>query len=170
MFSYPLQLHPCRASIGNILKWRPASSSSPTRSTPLTPLAHRANDKPMSDIRFALITTMIIIASYAVAMTVSSLERVLAYVGSTGSTSISFILPGLFYWRISKPGSTANRIVQYGDDSDDEDEDEESGVLEGHEKWQKTWLRNAAFALMVYGIIVMITCLTMNIFFQAGGH
>lgn len=27
---------------------------------------------------------------------------VLAFVGSTGSTTISFILPGLFYWKVIK--------------------------------------------------------------------
>lgn len=75
----------------------------------------------MSDVRFALITTAIIILSYIAALTISSLEKVLAYVGSTGSTSISFILPGLFYYKISDPeGGLAWRISR--DDGDDEDE------------------------------------------------
>ncbi len=83
----------------------------------------------MSDTRFAVITTLIISASYFVAMTVSSLERVLAYVGSTGSTSISFILPGLFYYKISDPNSVLHqKFVKEDDDvDDDDDDDEESG-------------------------------------------
>jgi len=45
------------------------------------------------------------------------------------------------------------------------DEDEEYGT-----RWQERWLRNGALGLSIYGVIVMITCLTMNIFFSAGGH
>jgi len=83
MFSYPLQAHPCRASIDNILKWKPFQR----RVGPRPPSPVRVHE--MSDWRFASITTAIIVGTYLVAMTVSSLERVLAYVGSTGSTSIS---------------------------------------------------------------------------------
>jgi amino acid permease len=43
----------------------------------------------MSDFKFAVVSTGIIVGTYAVAMTVNSLETVLAYVGSTGSTAIS---------------------------------------------------------------------------------
>lgn len=80
MFSYPLQVHPCRASIDNVLKWRPRRRHSPA-------IQERAAE--MNDFKFAMITTFIIVGTYLVAMTVSSLETVLAYVGSTGSTSIS---------------------------------------------------------------------------------
>ena len=52
-------------------------------------------------------------------MTVSSLEKVLAYVGSTGSTAISFILPGLFYYKISSPDSPLHqRLLKEEDDWD----------------------------------------------------
>lgn len=80
MFSYPLQVHPCRASIDNVLKWRPRRLHSPA-------IHERAVD--MSDFKFAVVTTFVIVGTYLVAMTVSSLATVLAYVGSTGSTSIS---------------------------------------------------------------------------------
>lgn len=80
MFSYPLQVHPCRASIDNVLKWRPRSVHSPS-------LPGRSVE--MSDFKFAVVTTFVIVGTYVVAMTVSSLETVLAYVGSTGSTAIS---------------------------------------------------------------------------------
>lgn len=83
MFSYPLQAHPARASIDNVLKWRPFANRSGLR-----PVA-AARSAEMSDRRFAVITTCILIGTFVVAMLVNSLERVLAYVGSTGSTSIS---------------------------------------------------------------------------------
>ena len=81
MFSYPLQVHPCRGSIDNILKWRPR------RSVHSLPIPGRAVE--MSDVKFAIVSAVIIIGTYVVAMSVSSLSTVLAYVGSTGSTSIS---------------------------------------------------------------------------------
>lgn len=47
-----------------------------------------------------IVTTCIIVLSYFVAITISQLDLVLSFVGSTGSTTISFILPGLFYFRL----------------------------------------------------------------------
>ncbi|KAK5199368.1 hypothetical protein LTR99_001410 [Exophiala xenobiotica] len=141
MFSYPLQVHPCRASVDAVLKWRPSDKlkaklrstsatptshdSSPPRDTPLLPGAKKRNGE-ISETRFAAITTVIVICSYIVAMTVSSLSAVLAYVGSTGSTSISFILPGLFYYKISSPDSPHHqRLLK---EEDDYDYDERDGV------------------------------------------
>ena len=156
MFSYPLQVHPCRASVDAVLKWRPSArlkaklthsatsslDSSPPRDVPLLQPGKKRSTE-LSETRFAAITTAIIILSYIVAMTVSSLEAVLAYVGSTGSTSISFILPGLFYYKISSPDSPLHqKLMKEEDDYDwqggsadaattnsDDDDNEES---EGH--------------------------------------
>lgn len=145
MFSYPLQVHPCRASADAVLKWRPkgklfkqvrsvlarhniAPDASPPRYEPLLAAASITPRKSeMSDTRFAALTTFIIVLSYIVAMTVSSLEAVLAYVGSTGSTSISFILPGLFYYKISSPDSPHHqRLLKEEDDFDiDSDDDDQ---------------------------------------------
>lgn len=84
----------------------------------------------MSDTRFALLTTVILTLAYFTALSVSSLDRVLAFVGSTGSTSISFILPGLFYYKISDPESVHHqRLIKADDDMDDEsDSDQEEAV------------------------------------------
>jgi len=133
MFSYPLQVHPCRASVDAVLKWRPSAKfkakltpsatpssvdSSPPRNVPLLQPGRQRNTE-LSETRFAAITTVIVILSYVVAMTVSSLEAVLAYVGSTGSTSISFILPGLFYYKISSPDSSLHqKLIKEEDDYD----------------------------------------------------
>lgn len=82
----------------------------------------------MSELRFALLTTLILIGSYVTALNVSSLDRVLAYVGSTGSTSISFILPGLFYYKIADPnGPSRQKLLKSDDDEYD------GGVLGGHD-------------------------------------
>lgn len=142
MFSYPLQVHPCRASVDAVLKWRPKGKlfsflsrhnisppdASPPRYEPLLAApAIQPRKTDMSDTRFALITTVIIVCSYIVAMTVSSLEAVLAYVGSTGSTAISFILPGLFYYKISSPDSPLHqRLMKEQDDWDSESDEDDS--------------------------------------------
>jgi len=160
-FSIPLQIHPCRASIDAVLRWRRGASnprspivpgatlSSPGGgSQPLLPSSARAASptldshgapvQAMSELRFALITSTILVLSYVTALHVSTLDRVLAYVGSTGSTSISFILPGLFYYKISDPNSIHHQRLSKEDDDaglDDDldvnDADEEAAASSG---------------------------------------
>lgn len=182
MFSYPLQVHPCRASVDAVLKWRPRrrndSNESPSRSNLLP--GGKPSTKPkgdgMGETRFAAITTAIIVLSYIVAMTVSSLEKVLAYVGSTGSTSISFILPGLFYYKISSPESPHHqKLIKEDDDEEDgSDSSEDEGLLSGGGlkggAWRRKLLRRCSLALAIYGFIVMVTCLVTNTMFVVVGH
>ncbi|CAR25531.1 hypothetical protein ZYGR_0A00950 [Zygosaccharomyces rouxii] len=52
------------------------------------------------DGRFYIITALLLIAMYALALNVNSFATVLAFVGATGSTSISFTLPGLFGYKL----------------------------------------------------------------------
>lgn len=74
----------------------------------------------MSTLKHALLTTAIVACGYTIAFFVDDLQMgtwyqhvhrpiadvshadslVLSFVGSTGSTTISFILPGLFYWKV----------------------------------------------------------------------
>lgn len=151
----------------------------------------------MSDTRFAVLTTVILTLAYMTALSVSSLDRVLAFVGSTGSTSISFILPGLFYYKISDPESPlAQRLLK--DDDADADADEDTSDIEdsaplaqgssavgssgssagGRNNWRwrrkfrwdlehidDSVMRKMALALAIYGVIVMVVCLFMNLFF-----
>jgi amino acid permease len=186
MFSYPLQVHPCRASVDAVLKWRPSGirssrnspNGSPARSVPLltgSPAHLVARNDTIGELRFAIITTVIIILSYTVAMTVSSLDKVLAYVGSTGSTSISFILPGLFYYKISAPDSIHHQRLAKEEDEDESgpDDEEEAGRNAAGEKsapWRKTILRKLSLALAIYGFFVMTLCLGTNLFFVGAAH
>lgn len=155
----------------------------------------------MSDVRFAILTTLIIVCSYMTALSVSSLDRVLAYVGSTGSTSISFILPGLFFYKISNPEDVHHqRLTKEDDDADARSMEDDSGdalvgsgmlnsiasiqsgISAGSGVGQPLWrwrrrfrwdlehlehgfLRKAALALAIYGIVIMAVCLVMNTFF-----
>lgn len=125
-------------------------------------------------------------------MTVSSLDRVLAFVGSTGSTAISFILPGIFYHRMTRPGGLLPRTPE--DSAKDDDDDDTASVLEddiisihesssssssssdadstvGRRRARRKWIRRScAVALVVYGIVIMSVCLSINIVVGKGGH
>ncbi|CAO3656923.1 unnamed protein product [Mucor hiemalis] len=108
VFSYPLQAHPCRASLDKVLAWASPSSRG------------FKNPPPPSPFKYFAMTTTILILSYVVAITITELDLVLSFVGSTGSTTISFILPGLFYYKIHendpwKPGKIiAVLLALYG--------------------------------------------------------
>ncbi|OCK85232.1 hypothetical protein K432DRAFT_377820 [Lepidopterella palustris CBS 459.81] len=177
MFSYPLQVHPCRASVDACLKWQPKRrsrqiESSPSRNALLN--GSKSSSKPaieLSDLRFAVLTTLIVVLSFVVAMTVSSLEKVLAYVGSTGSTTISFILPGLFYYKISDPNSEHHqRLIKEDDDQEEYEsgDGDETAVDEWKTKhWKRDILRKLSMALAIYGCFVMVICLVTNTFLIA---
>ena len=178
MFSYPLQVHPCRASVDAVLKWFGSGRDderSPPRNAPLlgrdrSTGRHARSTDALSETRFATITTVIIILSYIVAMTVSSLEKVLAYVGSTGSTSISFILPGVFFYKISDPDSPHHqRLLKEDDDEEDQDynDDDDATITGRKSSWRRQLTRKLALALAIYGGMVMIICLISNTYFNA---
>ncbi|CUM62592.1 uncharacterized protein PRCAT00000144001 [Priceomyces carsonii] len=99
---------------------------------------------PLSSKKFYIITTCINVLSFIVAISVTSLEHVLAFVGSTGSTSISFILPGLFGYLLIKPlngSSSLNRL--------------------------ETFSKYGGLMLAIWGLVVMFICLGATIFFGA---
>ncbi|CAM1506328.1 Fc.00g059690.m01.CDS01 [Cosmosporella sp. VM-42] len=202
-FSVPLQVHPCRASLDAVMKWRPNRSQPPNgrSASPLlngagAPRGDHGGNAPISDMRFALLTTFILTFAYITALSVTSLDRMLAFVGSTGSTSISFILPGLFYYKISDPESVFHqRLMKEDDDMEDSGSSdvEESAALaqsttslrsnasaasnRGSWRWRRKWrwdlehlehglLRKLSLSLAIYGMVVMAVCLILNIFFS----
>lgn len=70
LLSYPLQVHPCRASLDKVVS--------------------RHGSKENASV---LLTLIILVSGWIVAVTVNDLSRVLALVGATGSTTICYILP-----------------------------------------------------------------------------
>lgn len=85
VFSYPLQSHPARRCI----------------LTMYTSLRHGKGSKVLpTNIEFYTVTAVFLFASFAVAMSVTNLGTVLELVGATGSTAVSYILPGAIYWRL----------------------------------------------------------------------
>jgi hypothetical protein len=77
-FSYPLQTHPSRSSA--LALWTVLRGAEPA-------------DRLCS--RFSIATCLIVALSLVVAFTVEDLGTILALVGATGSTMVSYILPGM---------------------------------------------------------------------------
>jgi hypothetical protein len=127
MFSYPLQVHPCRNSLDKVFH----VNASPRK------IAHEGDDEDdeiiddhgsgeMSPFKHTVLTAAVIVSGFSIAYFVDDLQMgefnqvrihwrlrvnllVLSFVGSTGSTTVSFILPGLFFWKASVRTSLGSR-------------------------------------------------------------
>jgi len=141
LFSYPLQVHPCRNCLDKVFH----RSQSEVISKPVADLEDLEEDDEivnedeeahveMSKMKHTILTAVIIASGFGIAYRVDDLQMVLSFVGSTGSTTISFILPGLFYWKLSRNDPTVKK------------------------------LNMAAIALVVYGAFVFVFCLGFNIY------
>jgi amino acid permease len=162
MFSYPLQVHPCRICLDKVVleifggdkdsmiavptteeeAARHEENSEDEDSAGGADYNHGAHDET-SLLRHTLLTAAITIPGFAIAYFVDSLQRgefvllprykiknkpfsltqisVLSVVGSTGSTTISFILPGIFFWKLFRDDpkevffvSLAKMLTLYG--------------------------------------------------------
>ncbi|KAF9454254.1 AAAP amino acid transporter, partial [Macrolepiota fuliginosa MF-IS2] len=111
LFSYPLQVHPCRHCIDKVLHPEHIELHKST----VAGEEEEEDDvdehvgKELSTMKHTLITTGIIVSGFTIAYLIDDLRLVLSFVGSTGSTTISFILPGLFYWKLTRNDPSANR-------------------------------------------------------------
>ncbi|KAL1935582.1 hypothetical protein VTP01DRAFT_4722 [Rhizomucor pusillus] len=135
IFSYPLQLHPCRNCLDKVLAiglWTAAKISSEQQQT--NNARRGKTPKEASLKKHALMSAGILLGTYIVSMTISQLDLVLAFVGSTGSTTISFILPGAFYYK-----------------------------LHADQPWSKRPSKFIALGLALFGCLVMVVCLSFNI-------
>ncbi|EMR11503.1 hypothetical protein PNEG_00516 [Pneumocystis murina B123] len=155
MFSYPLQGYPCRVNLDYALSWNPKSRRPINRIT-----------SEMSNLRFNILTCMIIVFSYLLAMTIRSFERVLSYVGSIGSTATSFILPGLYYSKL-----VYTEDILYSKDDQDNREIENRSSLLNKSRFSKAWYsKMAAISLAVFGIIVALISFISNILYTVQGR
>lgn len=97
-------------------------------------------NRPRS-LKFYILTTGILVAGFFIALSVDELEVVLGFVGSTGSTIISFILPGVFYFKLFR---------------------EEPGVT----KWAALGLGCYGFAVMSFWCVLYSATLTHSLTFN----
>jgi amino acid permease len=124
LFSYPLQVHPLRNSLDKVLP-----NSNP-------------NEIPWP--RFVAMTLAVMILSYFFAVTVSDLSVVLALVGATGSTTIGYILPGIFYFKFCQNQRAPGEKM--------------------------SWLQFMSLVLVFSGAFIMVTSLANIIFGRSAGH
>jgi len=132
LFSYPLQVHPCRNCLDKVFSHTPRLKASEDDPEEETTDEHASAD--ISLVRHVLLTVAIVTLGFFIAFMVDDLKMVLSFVGSTGSTTISFILPGLFYWKLSRDDPSCRR------------------------------LNLGAVALLIYGCFIFVFCLGFNIY------
>lgn len=133
MFSYPMEVHPCRTCLDKIFQEGGQVSS------PASPGEVAVVNKPgsgeMSTFKHAALTVAIVSGGFMISYFIDNLEMVLSIVGSTGSTMVSFILPGLFFWKLTKNDSGTSKF-----------------------------LRQSALGLAIYGMLVFVFCLGYNLY------
>ncbi|KAG8683458.1 hypothetical protein FRC09_016068, partial [Ceratobasidium sp. 395] len=152
MFSYPLQVHPCRGCLDKVFHGghkhvqAPANQEVSEAEEDEEEVIAEARDPhgahgQMSMTRHIALTMGIVGCGFAIAYFVDDLQLVLSFVGSTGSTTISFILPGLFYFKLFRNDPGHSRV-----------------------------LLGAALALALYGALIFVFCLTFNIMKVIDAH
>ncbi|CBQ72783.1 conserved hypothetical protein (N-terminal fragment), partial [Sporisorium reilianum SRZ2] len=170
IFSYPLQVHPCRASLDKVFSKasrrqqilddaaasaitipeedeqqengdsiRPYHDDEEDDDEEDAPLAPHAQQQPAQESdeeiplgKWCLMTAGILSTTFIISLLVDDLSIILGFVGSVGSTTISFILPGVLYASL------------FRDQPDSR-------------------LRKAAIALAAWGCIVLVVALSANI-------
>ncbi|OUM54656.1 hypothetical protein BVG19_g4074 [[Candida] boidinii] len=129
---------------------------------------------PLPERRFLILTTFMLILSYFVAISLKSFELVLSLVGATGSTAISFILPGLFGFKLLNTNdeflrSCLDKNVTFDEienETSDEPENDHSINIYNYEMkiLNSNYLKIASLLLAIWGIIAMFICLYATLF------
>ncbi|KAI0330913.1 hypothetical protein GY45DRAFT_1323045 [Cubamyces sp. BRFM 1775] len=137
MFSYPLQVHPCRNCLDKVFHAGHVASKQVggPDDEDAEPEDDHGGSHEMSPLKHTILTIAIVASGFTIAYFVDDLQMVLSFVGSTGSTTISFILPGLFYWKLSRNDPNASKT-----------------------------LSRAALGLAIYGMFIFVFCLSFNIY------
>lgn len=158
-FSYPLQQHPARRSVMSIVNAamglpdasEVAAMEKAKKEKMETGVGSKNKEENVEEedeketvklcgydtrtsgdqFRLLAVTVCFLLLSFAVALAVKSLGKVLAFVGATGSTMVSYILPGFCYYYIF---------------------DEDTGA--------PAWKRHCALAQGIAGCIIIPVCLT----------
>lgn len=149
IFSYPLQVHPCRAAIEKVIYPPRSGVELPAGDEDEDDSADEDrqggaeddhdNDDSRGDVdhqisllsgasypshsstaasdemplkRWVVITCLILTTTFTIALLVDDLSLILGFVGSLGSTTISFILPGVLYASLHDRNDKLRRPAQ----------------------------------------------------------
>lgn len=145
MFSYPMQIPICRICLDKVFhaSGQVQSSTLPSDAGDASVVDGREAGE-MSAIKHTALTVGIVLCTFTTAYFVDNLEIgkplaratslrrtqrtiVLSLIGATGSTMVSFILPGLSFWKLTMDDPRTSKL-----------------------------LRTSALGLAVYGILVCI--------------
>ncbi|GLB41828.1 putative transmembrane amino acid transporter protein [Lyophyllum shimeji] len=121
LFSYPLQVHPCRNCLDKVFTRGQKSKPAAVKAHDDEPENEEEDEEPadedgqaeMTTFKHTMITSGIVAGSFTIAYLVDDLQKVLSFVGSTGSTTISFILPGLLYWKLTRDDPSKSRALNW---------------------------------------------------------
>ena len=128
VFSYPLQLHPARASIKSIVNFcaeHCCGAAPPPEPSHKSGFDERSAHPEVlcrfgptfggkmapDDSMHYLITGLFLPLSFLIAFTVTDLGIILGVVGAIGSTTISYILPGFCFWRLRPDGASTLKVT-----------------------------------------------------------
>ncbi|KAF8586472.1 hypothetical protein K439DRAFT_1556146 [Ramaria rubella] len=125
LLGYPLQVHPCRNCLDKVFKTPQTTEfqkavvvSNADEDDEDQEEAEDAVDEhgkgEMTPLKHAVLTSAIVSLGFFIAYFVDNLQLVLSFVGSTGSTTISFILPGLFFWRLFRDDPDTSKALKRG--------------------------------------------------------
>merc|ERR1711879_1114568 len=89
-------MHPSRSSW--LALWRLAIPSGPAACQS----AWDDHQRRVESKRYVIMTALLVFGSLAVALSIEDLGIVLGIIGATGSTTVSYILPGLVYFATFK--------------------------------------------------------------------
>ena len=107
--SFPLQCHPSRQCVMTLLaasRARPGDADEQP-SEPAAVLRRRAEAR-RRNFDHVVVTTVFLVGATLIALSVKSLSVILSVVGATGSTAVSYILPGGIYFRLAPPSLKRN--------------------------------------------------------------
>ena len=99
--SFPLQCHPSRACVMSLLQGARPPPPDDASDAALA-LRKRAEDR-RTRAEHVAVTTVFLVGATLIALSVESLSTILSVVGATGSTAVSYILPGGIYYRLAEP-------------------------------------------------------------------
>ncbi|EGG08376.1 uncharacterized protein MELLADRAFT_116043 [Melampsora larici-populina 98AG31] len=150
LFSYPLQLHPCRNSIEKVLnhfKFKPSHHLQVSSEDQEEEVGKDQRKEEEDVLRFVGITSSLLLGSFFIAVNLDRLETVLSFVGSTGSTTISYILPGIFFLKLFEEKSS--------------EEEEQTDLIVPLNRLKL--MRFGAKCLVGVGFLIMFVCLSLNV-------
>lgn len=143
-------IHPARISVNNIYYWlyteffkdahdnqEQLDEEQTTETSTLLNKPKHSPVVPLPNSRFYIISIIMLIVGYTLAVSIKSFALVLAVVGATGSTSISFILPGLFGYKLSTNETKTGSV-----------------------------LKVSSITLVIWGFAVMFVCLYTSLFLK----